>query len=191
VRLVTENPQNPALDGTDPQAGPGRLSRRRRMQGVAVLSAVGVIAGVGGSWAYNSGYRTRAADSSAIIVTGADLPQFVDHAASTHEITMPIGNYSPYAVTIYQVEFTNAPDFAWNGDNAVIQPGQTAYLTITTPASCPVDVPPGRMPSNVAQATVHLRTVSGGSHGIKLGFSGVLGYAVKQCGHKPSASAKP
>ena len=169
----------------------GSLSQRRRVQGVAVLVALGVAAGIAGSWVYNSGYRTRAADNQAIIVTGADLPQFVDRAASTHKITMPIANDSPYAVTVYKVEFSNAPDFAWDGDNAVIQPGQTNYLTVTTPASCPVAIPPGRMPTNVAEAVVHLRTISGGPHGIRLGFSGVLGYAVKQCGHDPSASATP
>lgn len=173
-------------NSTGADSGSARTSRRRRMQGVAALSAVGVIAGVGGSWWFNSGYRSRAADNQAIIVTGADLPQFVDRAASSHRITMPITNDGSYPVTVFEVEFTNAPDFTWDGDNAVIQPGQTNYLTVTTPASCPVALPPGPMPTNVAKATVHLRTISGGPHGIKLGFSGVLGYAVQQCGHEPS-----
>lgn len=190
---VGGNPDAAGTLGAADTAGreTGRLSQRRRVQGVAVLAALGVAAGIAGSWVYNSGYRARAADNQAIIVTGADLPQFVDRAASTHKITMPIANDSPYAVTVYEVEFSNAPDFTWDGDEAVIQPGQTNYLTVTTPASCPVAIPPGRMPTDVAQAVVHLRTISGGPHGIRLGFSGVLGYAVKQCGHDPSASATP
>jgi len=185
-----------AVGGDPDAAGPadaeaGRISRRRRRQGVAVLAAIGVGAGIAGSWVYNSGYRARAADNQAIIVTGADLPQFVDHAASSHKITMPIGNDSPYAVTVYEVKIDNAPDFTWDGDNAVIQPGQTNYLTLTTPANCPVAVPPGRMPSVVAATEVRVRTISGGPHKINLGFSGVLAYAVKQCGLPPSASASP
>ena len=199
---MTENSQDSvnsvnsvnSVGGNPDAAGPadaeaGRMSRRRRRQGAAVLAAIGVGAGIAGSCVYNSGYRTRAADNQAIIVTGADLPQFVDHAASTHKITMPIGNDSPYAVTVYEVKIDNAPDFTWDGDNAVIQPGQTNYLTVTTPASCPVALPAGRMPSDVAAAQVRVHTISGGPHRINLGFSGVLAYAVKQCGHDPSASA--
>ncbi|HEU5332576.1 MAG TPA: hypothetical protein VFU73_07430 [Actinocrinis sp.] len=196
VAPVNDSPDTDGPAGSASQAGTAdpearRLSRRRRLQGMAVLAVVGVGTGITGSWMYNSGYRARAADNQAIIVTGADLPQFVDHAASSHKITMPIANDSPYAVTVYEVKIDNAPDFTWDGDNAVIQPGQTNYLTVTTPASCPVALPAGRMPSDIAATEVRLHTISGGPHKINLGFSGVLGYAVKQCGQDPSASATP
>jgi hypothetical protein len=181
VRLVTEKVETN-------QAAGGEAAGRQRRWVVVALVAVGLIAGIGGSWWYNTGYRTRSASDSAIIVTGADSPSFVDQGG--HTISMPLANDSPYPVTIHQVQFTDYPGITWDGKNAVIQPGETAYLTMRTPAGCSIDLTPETVPTALAKTSVHVFTHNGHLHGINLSYGGLLMYAVDQCG-SPTATATP
>jgi hypothetical protein len=155
------------------------------------LAAVGLAGGIAGSWVYNNGYRSRAADDSAIIVSGADLPTFAGHGSDRSEITMPVTNDSPDTVKIFQVQFVNAPTLTWQGPDTVIPAGKTAYLTVRASADCPVTVAPGPIPTTLARALLHVQTTSGKPHGINLYYSGVLAYAAWECGLPPSPSRTP
>jgi hypothetical protein len=190
---MTENSQPGAAaaddDGARQQAG--RLTARRRTWGIAVLVAIGLAAGIWGSWAYNAGFRARAADDSAIIVAGADRPAFVDQSSGGYRITMPVSNYSPYTITVYNVQFINATGMSWDGKNGVIRPGETVNLTVTAPTDCVLNLAPNPMPTKLADAYVHVRTLNGKQHGISLYYSGLLMYAVHQCGSTPTDSSAP
>ncbi|HEV3170316.1 MAG TPA: hypothetical protein VGZ32_08255 [Actinocrinis sp.] len=190
---MTENsqPQAAATDDDTAAQRVGTLTARRRTWGVVVLVAIGLAAGIWGSWAYNAGFRTRAADDSAIIVAGADRPAFVDQASSGSRITMPVSNYSPYTVTVYDVQFIDATGMTWDGKNGVIRPGQTVNLTVTAPTACALNLAPNPTPTKLADAYVHVRTLNGKQHGITLYYSGLLMYVVHQCGSTPTDTSAP
>jgi hypothetical protein len=194
---MTENSQPQAAAGDDAAAqqdsgeSTATSAARRRKWGVVVLVALGLAAGIWGSWVYNAGFRARAADDSAIIVAGADRPAFVDQASSGYRITMPVSNYSPYTITVDDVQFINATGMKWDGKNGVIRPGQTVDLTVAAPADCALDLAPNPEPTKLADAYVHVRTLNGKRHGITLYYSGLLMYAVHQCGSTPTDSSAP
>jgi hypothetical protein len=167
----------PAREPAD--AGAGGARRRRRFALIAV-AALGVIAGVIGSWAYNIGFVSRAADNSAIIRTGADPSTFLNPTSDQHSVVLPIANNSPDAVTVVDLIMLAEPSIKWNGDEVTIPAGQTADVVMVTPGSCPVTVLPQLQP---AQAQVYLRvtTVNGKLHGITLSYSGVVAYALAEC----------
>jgi hypothetical protein len=193
MRLMTENSQPGAAaadDGASAQQVETRRSRRRTW-GVVVLVAIGVATGIWGSWVYNAGFRARAADDSAIIVAGADRPAFVDQSSAGYRITMPVSNYSPYTVTVYDVQFIDASGMTWDGKNGVIRPGQTVNLTVTAPPDCTLDLAPNPAPTKLADAYVHVRTLDGKQHGINLFYPGLLMYTVHQCGSTPTDSSTP
>lgn len=191
---MTENSQPQAAVGggdTAARQEAGKSAARRRKWGIAVLVALGLAVGIWGSWVYNAGFRARAADDSAIIVAGADRPAFVDQASSGYRITMPVSNYSPYTITVYNVQFIDATGMTWDGKNGVIRPGQTVDLTVSAPPDCVLDLAPNPMPTKLADAYVHVRTLNGKQHGISLFYSGLLMYAVHQCGSTPTDSSTP
>ena len=160
---------------------------RRLRTGALVVAAVGLLAGVGGGLAYNSSYRTRINAGSAFVVTGADLTTYADLAAGAHQILVPLENDSPNAVKVTGVSVVDAPTILWDGNQITIQSGDTAYLTVTTPANCPAVVHPASSPKR-ARVQVGVHTVDGKRHAINLGYEGVLAYAVQECGPPQSAS---
>jgi hypothetical protein len=162
------------------QGKDGTFTGRRRARGVIALVAAGLVVGLGGGWWYNSGYRDRSAEDSAIIVTGADQPAFVDQSGRT--ISMPLANDSPYTVRISQVQFADYPGMTWDGKNGVIQPGATAYLTMRMPANCTINLSPKPVPTALAKISVRVYTFNGHLHGITVSYGGLLMYAVNQCG---------
>lgn len=168
-----------------------KSTARRRTWGIVVLAALGLAVGIWSSWVYNAGFRARAADDSAIIVAGADRPAFVDQSSGGYRITMPVSNYSPYTITVYEVQFIGATGMKWDGKNGVIRPGQTVNLTVSAPSDCTLDLAPNPVPTKLADAYVHVRTLNGKQHGITLFYSGLLMYAVHQCGSTPTDSTAP
>jgi hypothetical protein len=190
---MTENsqPQAAPTDDAATRQQAGKSTARRRTWGIVVLVAIGLATGIWGSWVYNAGFRARAADDSAIIVAGADRPAFVEQPSGGYRITMPISNYSPYTITVYDVRFIGAADMKWDGKNGVIRPGQTVNLTVSAPTDCALDLAPNPAPTKLADAYVHVRTLNGKQHGITLYYSGLLMYAVHQCGATPTDTSAP
>ena len=174
-------------------AGAGEAAARaavgkRRRNGLIGLAVLGVVAGVVGSWEYNSGYKTRAANDSAVIRSGADPSTYVN-AGDFTVLTVPIRNDSPDALKVIGLSVPNAPQIVWDGRQTVMQVGSTVYLRVKVPRSC------AAIPHPIADASpviVSLRvlTVNGKMHGsLKAGVSGVIQYAADYCPATPSASA--
>jgi hypothetical protein len=162
-------------------AGTGGDGRRRRKRFVLVAVALaGVIVGVVGSWAYNIGFMSRAADNSAIIRTGADPTTFLNPPLDRHSVVLPIANNSPDAVTVVGLIMLAEPSIKWNGDEVTIPAGQTANVVMVTPSACPVTVLPQLLPAD-AQVYLRVTTVNGKLHGITLTYSGVVAYALAEC----------
>ncbi|HEY3870147.1 MAG TPA: hypothetical protein VGM10_17415 [Actinocrinis sp.] len=167
----------PAREPDDPGADGARWRRRFVLVAVAVVA---VVAGVIGSWAYNIGFASRAADNSAIMRSGADPSTFLNPTSDRHSVVLPVANNSPDAVTVVGAYIQADQSIKWNGDEISIPAGQTANVVMVTPDSCPVTVLPQLQP---AQAEVYLRvtTVNGKPHGITLAYTGVVAYAVAEC----------
>ena len=160
-------------------AGGGGGRRRRRVVLLAVVVAA-VIAGAMGSWAYNIGFVSRAADNSAIIRTGADPTTFLHPLSDRHSVVLPVANNSPDAVTVIGLTLPADINIAWDGAEVTIPAGQTADVVMVTPDYCPVTVLPQLQPAQ-AQVTLRVNTVNGKPHGVSLDYSGVLAYAVAEC----------
>jgi hypothetical protein len=172
---------------TDETVAPAAVGRRRR-NGLIGLAVLGVVAGVAGSWVYNSGYKTRAANNSAVIRSAADPSTYVN-AGDFTMLTVPIRNDSPDAITVIGLSLPDVPRIRWDGRQTVIQPGMTAYLRVKTPNDC------WATPHPIADAkpvNVWLRvlTVNGKVHApLKAAVSGVIQYAADHCTPTPSASS--
>lgn len=162
------------------------LTRGRRY-GLIGLAVLGVAAGVAGSWVYNSGYKTRAANNSAVIRSAADPSTYVTGGDYT-ELTVPIRNDSPDAVTVVGLTLPDAPRILWDGKQTVIAAGSTAYLHVKTPSNCAAVPHPVAKPSSV-NVTLRVVTENGKPHGgLRAAVSGVIQYAADYCAVAPSPS---
>jgi hypothetical protein len=176
-----------AADG-DEEAPTTDRSRWRRyvVIALAVLAAAG---GVAGSWAYNSGYRTRAANDSAVIRSAADPSTYVTPGDRTR-MTVPIRNDSPYAITVVSLLLPEAPRIVWNYAPTVIQPGTTAYLQVIAPGKCAA-VPHPLKHTGPVDVTLRVVTVDGRPHGsLRMAVSGVIEYAADYCAVPTDAASE-
>lgn len=166
----------------------GTRSRRRR-QGLIVLAVLALIAGVASSWAYNNGLTTRQDRDNALVRAAVD-PSAYAGPGDYNNMTVPIRNDSPYAVTVVGLFLPSAPRIEWNGAWTVIQPGGTASLEVNAPFGCAA-IPhtlkhPGPVP-----VLLRVQTVNGNSHGpLRTFVSGMLQYAADYCAGLPVAAAK-
>jgi len=175
--------------GTAEGAGTGgRTVTRGRRYGVIGLAVLGVAIGVAGSWVYNSGYKTRAANNSAVIRSAADPSTYVAPGNYT-ELTVPIRNDSPDTITVVGLTLPDAPRILWDGKQTVIPAGSTAYLHVKTPSNCAAMPHPLAGASSV-NVTLRVTTANGKPHGgLRAAVSGVIQYAADYCAASPSASA--
>jgi len=154
-----------------------KLLQHKGMLALAVLAAIG---GVAASWSYNSGYKTRAANDSAVIRSGADLSTYVTPGQYT-EVTVPIRNDSPEAITITGLRLPTAPSITWSGEPVVVQPGTTVYLHAATPSNCPA-IPHALKHAGPVSVIVRAVTSNGRTHGtLRAAVSGVIQYAADTC----------
>jgi len=196
VHLVTEenvteeNVTEEKVTAEPEEAGAGQavsLARGRRY-GLFGLAVLGLAVGVAGSWIYNSGYKTRAANSSAVIRSAADPSTYVT-AGDYTELTVPIRNDSPDAITVVGLTLPDAPRILWDGKQTVIAAGSTAYLRVKTPSNCAAVPHPLESASSV-NVTLRVLTENGKPHGsLRAAVSGVIQYAADYCALPPSASA--
>lgn len=177
-------------EGRPETASPGHdessdVPRRRRV-GVSLLVALAAIAGAGGSWIYNHGYKVRAANNSAVIRSGAYLSTYASPGDYT-AVTVPIRNDSPYQVTVIGLTVPNAPKLVWDRQQAVIPPNTTADLRLFTRGKCEAVPHPikGHKPVTVV---VRVLTINGKMHGsLQELINGAIQYADDRCAI-PSAS---
>ncbi len=188
-KAAAENADNGA-EKSAVAAGTGqavRLTRGRRY-GLIGLAVLGVAVGVAGSWVYNSGYKTRAANSSAVIRSAADPSTYVT-AGDYTELTVPIRNDSPDAITVVGLTLPDAPRILWDGKQTVIAAGSTAYLRVKAPSNCAA-VPHPLAKTTAVNVTLRVVTENGKPHGgLRAAVSGVIQYAADYCAPAPSAGA--
>ena len=166
-------------DATPDTAVP-RQARLRRRRGLIVLSVLGIIAGVAGSWTYNRGAPTRQ-DRSAAIIRAAIDPSVYVAPGNYNDVTVPIRNDSPYAVTVTGLYLPTAPKILWDGTWTVIQPGQTANLRVDAPFGCPA-IPHTLKHAAAVPVLLRVQTIDGGSHpSLRTSISGMIQYAADYC----------
>jgi hypothetical protein len=170
-------------------AGTRDVTTRRRRYGLIGLAVLAAVAGVVGSWVYNSGYKSREANNSAVIRSAADPSTYVAPGDFT-ELTVPIRNDSPDAITVVGLTVPNAPRILWDGKSTVIQPGSTAYLQVKAPSACAATPHPLPPRSSAVSVTLRVVTANGKPHGgLRTSVYGVIQYAADYCAPKPTASA--
>jgi hypothetical protein len=182
--MSDENAETETETGTETSATDAGVSSRgaalRRHKVLVALAVLAAIIGAASSWKNNGGFRTRAANDSAVIRSGADLSSYVAPGIYT-ELTVPIRNDSPYAITIIGLSVPNAPRLAWHGSPVRVQPNATVYLRITTPSACAA-VPHALKSSGPVTVAVRALTVDGKMHGsLRATENGVIQYAYDYC----------
>lgn len=155
-------------------------AKRRRRVGLIVLSVVAVIAGALGSWAFNRGAPTRQDRDAAIIRAAIDPSTYVT-PGDYNDVTVPIRNDSPYAVTVIGLYLPTAPKLLWDGAWTVIQPGDTANLRVQAPFACSA-IPHTLTHKSAVPVLLRVLTVNGDSHAsLRTLVSGVIQYAADYC----------
>lgn len=155
-------------------------AKRRRRTGLILLSVIAVIAGVAGSWAFNRGAPTREDRGTAIIRAAVDPSTYVTPGDYSN-VTVPIRNDSPYAVTVIGLYLPTAPKLLWDGAWTVIQPGSTANLRVQAPFACSA-IPHTLKHTSAVPVLLRVTTVNGASHAsLRTSVSGVIQYAADYC----------
>jgi hypothetical protein len=174
---------------TDEQQQSRDAGATRRRYVLIGLALIGVIAGAAGSWIYNDGYKTRAANNSAVIRSAADPSTYVKPGDYT-QLTVPIRNDSPYAITVVNLVVPSAPRIRWSGKATVVQPGATENFTVTAPSDCAA-MPHTLKSSTPVTVILSAVTANGKLHNsLRAGVSGVLQYAADYCYVAPKTDAK-
>jgi hypothetical protein len=164
-------------------------AKRRRRAGLIALSVVAILAGVLGSWAYNHGAPTRQDRDTAIIRAGMDPSTYVS-PGDYDNMTVPIRNDSPYAVTVIGLYVVSAPKLSWNSAWTVIQPGATANLHLMAPYGCSA-IPHTLKHIGAVPVLLRVLTANGNSHAsLRTSISGVIQYAADYCA-KPTPTPTP
>lgn len=178
----TVGPTADAADATfasTPTSTPSSAKRRRRA-GLIALSVIAIIAGVLGSWAYNRGVQTRQDRDTAIIRAGMNPSTYVT-PGDYDNMTVPIRNDSPYAVTVIGLYVVSAPKLSWNSAWTVIQPGATANLHVMAPYGCSA-IPHTLKHIGAVPVLLRVLTANGNSHAsLRTSISGVIQYAADYC----------
>jgi hypothetical protein len=165
---------------TVPDAAAPRQVKQRRRRGLIVLAVLAIIAGVAGSWTYNRGAPTRQDRSAAIIRAAIDPSTYVT-PGNYNDVTVPIRNDGPYAVTVTGLYLPTAPKIFWDGTWTVIQPGQTANLRVDAPFACPA-IPHTLKHTAAVPVLLRVQTIDGGSHAsLRTSISGMIQYAADYC----------
>jgi hypothetical protein len=187
---VTEENTDKAAETEESATGQAvNLTTRGRRYGLIGLAVLGLVVGVAGSWIYNSGYKTRAANNSAVIRSAADPSTYVTPGNFT-ELTVPIRNDSPDAVTVVGLTLPDASRILWDGKQTVIPAGSTAYLHVKTPSSCAAIPHPLTSASSVS-VTLRVTTANGKPHGgLRAAVSGVIEYAADYCASPSPSTTK-
>jgi hypothetical protein len=169
---------------------PERLRRIfRGPRTLIALAAAAALAGSVGAWKYDAGLRNEPKDNNvAMIGSGADLSSYVSQGVYT-EMTVPIRNDSPDAITIVGLKVLAAPRLAWEGPAVRVQPGSTVFLRVKAPDDCPA-VPHRLKSRGAVTVLVRVETVNGRVHdSLRAGDYGVIQYAYDYCAvHHVSAS---
>lgn len=161
-------------------AAPTQQPSKRRRRSLIALSVLALIAGVAGSWAFNRGEPTRQDRNTAIIQAAVDPSTYVT-PGDYDNLTVPIRNDSPYAVTVIGLYLPTAPKLLWDGAWTVIQPGGTADLRVQAPFGCAAIPHPLKRTGSVP-VLVRVLTVNGDSHAsLRTSISGVIQYAADYC----------
>lgn len=171
---TTDGVKNGATDAA------ARPAKQRRRRGLIALSVVALVAGAAGSWAFNRGAPTRQDRDTAIIRAAIDPSTYVTPGDYSN-MTVPIRNDSPYAVTVIGLYLPSAPKILWNGAWTVIQPGQSTDLVVNAPFACPA-IPHTLKRSGTVPVLLRVVTANGDSHtSLRTSISGVIQYAADYC----------
>jgi len=155
-------------------------AKRRRRRGLIALSVVALVAGAAGSWAFNRGAPTRQDRGTAVIRAAIDPSTYVT-PGDYGNMTVPIRNDSPYAVTVIGLYLPSAPKILWDGAWTVIQPGQSANLKVNAPFACPA-IPHTLKHTGTVPVLLRVVTANGESHAsLRMSISGVIQYAADYC----------
>lgn len=163
-----------------PDAAAGQQAKRRRRGGLIVLAVLALIAGVAGSWEYNRGAPTRQDRDAAIIRAAIDPSTYVT-PGDYNNVTVPIRNDSPYAVTVVGLYLPTAPKILWDGAWKVVQPGETVNLRVEAPYGCPA-IPHTLKHTAAVPVLLRVQTIDGGTHAsLRTTISGMIQYAADYC----------
>lgn len=158
---------------------PGAPRRSRR--GLIVLGVLALIAGAASSWAYNAGLPMRQDRDNAVIRASTNPSTYVT-PGDYNNVTVPIRNDSPYAVTIVGLSLPSAPRILWNGAWTVVQPGETVSLEVNAPFGCAAIPHTIKHPADVL-VLLRVQTVDGATHySVRTFIGGALQYAADYCG---------
>lgn len=179
--VAADTPATPDTTAkTAPDTATPQQAKGRRRRNLIVLCVLAVIAAAVGSWVFNRGAPTRQDRGTAIIRAAVDPSTYVTPGDYSN-VTVPIRNDSPYAVTVIGLYLPTAPKLLWDGAWTVIQPGQTADLRVNAPFACPA-LPHTLTHKGAVPVLLHVLTVDGGSHAsLRTSISGVIQYAADYC----------
>ncbi len=164
-------------------------AKRRRRAGLIALSVVAIVAGVLGSWAYNRGVQTRQDKDTAIIRAAMDPSTYVS-PGDYDNMTVPIRNDGPYAITVIGLYVVSAPKLSWDSAWTVIQPGATANLRVMAPYGCSA-IPHTLKHIGAVPVLLRVVTANGNTHAsLRTSISGVIQYAADYCA-KPTPTPTP
>ncbi|HEV2344104.1 MAG TPA: hypothetical protein VGS97_08430 [Actinocrinis sp.] len=168
--------------GVTGPAGPAGAteSTHRGRRGLIVLGVLALIVGAASSWAYNAGLPTRQDRDDAVIRASTNPSTYVT-PGDYNNLTVPIRNDSPYAVTIVGLSLPTAPRIEWNGAWTVVQPGETVSLEVNAPFGCAA-IPHTIMHPAAVLVLLRVQTVDGATHySMRTFIGGALQYAADYC----------
>lgn len=163
--------------GTAPRA---KRRRRGELIVLAVLAVLALVAGVVGSWAYNRDLPTRQTDDTAVVRAATDPSTYVT-PGDYSQVTVPIRNDGPLAITVIGLYLPTAPRLLWDGAWTVIQPGATAELRVQAPFGCSA-IPHALKHTAAVPVLLRVQTVNGNSHpSLRTTVTGMIQYAADYC----------
>jgi hypothetical protein len=166
--------------GETADAGTAPSVKRRRRGGLIVLAVLALVAGVVGSWAYNRDLSARQTNDTAAVRAATDPSTYVT-PGDYSEVTVPIRNDGPLAITVIGLYLPTAPRLLWDGAWTVIQPGATAELRVQAPFGCSA-IPHTLKHAAAVPVLLRVQTANGNSHAsLRTTVNGMIQYAADYC----------